>query len=474
MDGDHTPMKHVWLFPIWLGSMLFLYQRLSPFLNLDLGIRVSPDRLLFLVILGLFLKSTSGRRTGSIIGWLMLAFAVICTISWLTTRPDAGENKLRWLNTIFQLACFPFMAYYIAKNSDYPARHLKRLLNGVLIIQSYLVFTALAERYQISWLVWPRYILDMTLSDQGDRLHGPFSNSSMLGAALVMNFGCLCLMTLYTTGAKRRYLYALIFLSCACVYFTSTRTVWLGLFAFLLIFYFSRTDLRKPARAVGLCFLAVALSGVGSKLSFYKKSLFSQRQETVEYRLINLEAGLRIFPQHPLFGIGYGGFAKLMRENESGLGVDEKTLTAGNENTWLGILVDLGLVGLFVYVTIFALLIRSNIQFLRQHDTDQGFARPLAAVALGMTVYLVINWNTGDLRFHLYDPCLAFLVQGMAARWGKLSPEQPTLGAGNLEQIFEDRSDFNVDEAIPVGTYHIQGQACMNSEQVETNGRWNS
>jgi O-antigen ligase len=448
-------MKHVWLFPVWLASMLFLYQRLSPFLNLDLGIRVSPDRLLFLVILGLFLKSTSGRRTGGIIVRLMFVFAVICTISWLTTRPDAGENKLRWLNTIFQLACFPFMAFYIAKNSEYSERDLKRLLNGVMLIQSYLVFTALAERYGISWLVWPKYILDMTLSDQGDRLHGPFSNSGMLGAALVMNFACLCIMTLYTTGAKRRYLYALIFLSGACVYFTSTRTVWLGFFALLLIFYFSRTDLRKPARVVGLCFLAVALSGVASKLSLYKRSLFSQRQESVEYRRINLQAGLRVFPQHPLFGIGYGGFAKLMNENESYLGLEEKTLTAGNENTWLGILVDLGLIGLVPYVMIFALFIRSDIRVVRRYEGKEGLARPFATVALAMMVYTVINASTGDLRFHLYDPCLAFLVQGIAARLGKRTPEEPALAEDNLDQIFEEPSELNVGEVIRVGVYQI-------------------
>lgn len=458
MDDDHTPMKHVWLFPIWLASMLFLYQRLSSFLNLDLGVRVSLDRLLFLVILGFFLKSTSGRRTGGVVGWLMLVFAVICTISWLTTRPDAGENKLRWLNTIFQLACFPFMAYYIAKNSDYSERDLKRLLNGVLIIQSYLVFTALAERYQISWLVWPRYILDITLSDQGDRLHGPFSNSGMLGAALVMNFACLGIMTSYITGAKRRYLYALIFLSSVCIYFTSTRTVWLGFFASLLIFYFSRTALRKPARAVGLCLLAFALTGVASKLSFYNKSLFSQRQETIEYRRLNLQAGLRIFPQHPLFGIGYGGFAKLMSENESYLGLDEKTLTAGNENTWLGILVDLGLIGIVPYVMIFVLLIRSDVQVLRRHDGKEGLARPFATAAFAMMAYTVINASTGDLRFHLYDPCLAFLVQGIATRLGKRTPEESAIPDWEDLERIEGASNFSADAPMPVRLYQVQAK----------------
>jgi O-antigen ligase len=454
MDSENTPMKHVWLFPIWLGSMLFLYQRISPLLNLDLGIRISPDRLLFLVILGLFLKSTSGRRRRGTIEWLMLAFAMLATISWVMTRPDAEGTKLRWLTTVFQLAYFPFIAYYIAKNSDYSERDLRRLLNGVLIIQSYLVFTGLVQHYQLSRLVWPKYILDMTLSDQGDRLTGPFSNSSMLGAALVMNLGCLFIMTLYSQGSKRLYLYLLMILSCACIYLTSTRTVWLGLFAVLLIFYFSRTGLRKPVRNLALCLLAVALTGMASKFSVYQKSLFSRRPETVEYRRINLQAGLKVFQEHPLFGIGYGGFAKRMREGA--VGFDEKALASGNENTWLGILVDLGLIGFLPYVVIFALLIRSDIQVLRRYHGEERLARPFATVALAMMTYTVINAGTGDLRFHLYDPCLVFLVQGIAARLGK--PEEPVLIENDLEQTVEEASDFDVSEAVRVGVYDIQAK----------------
>jgi hypothetical protein len=438
MGGDHTPMKHVWLFPIWLGSMLFLYQHISPFLNLNLGIRISPDRLLFLVILALFLKNTSGQRHGGTIERLMLGFAILCVLSWFVTGADSENAKFRWLNTIFQLACFPFLAYYIASNSRYSEHDFKRLLNGVMVIQSYLVFTGLAAHYHISWLVWPKYILDTTFSDQGDRLTGPFANSSMLGAALVMNLGCLCIITLYSRGSKRLYLYVLILLSCACIYFTSTRTVWLGLFAMLLIFYFSRAGLRKPARLIGVLLVAVAVTGVGSKLSIYQKSLFSRRQNTVEYRRINLQAGLKAFPEHPLFGIGYGGFAKLMNQNAGGLDISEKTLSSGNENTWLGILVDLGMIGLMLYVMIFFLLIRSNIRFLRQYDGEEPFARPLAVLALAMVVYLVINWSTGDLRFHLYDPCFAFLVQGIVVGLAKRVPEgRESAGGKDLDHVVE-------------------------------------
>src|SRR5262249_3250855 len=157
-----------------------------------------------------------------------------------------------------------------------------------------------------------------------------FCNSDILGAALVMNLAFLCIMTLYTKGPRRLYLYALLILSCACIYLTSTRAVWLGLFAVLLILYFARTGLRKPVRILGVCLFLLALTGIRSKFSFYQKSLFSRRQETVEYRRMNLQAGLKTFSEHPFFGIGYGGFAKRMYAGVPGF--DEKALTSGNEN----------------------------------------------------------------------------------------------------------------------------------------------
>ena len=78
-------------------------------------------------------------------------------------------------------------------------------------------------------------------------------------------------------------------------------------------------------------------------------------------------------------------------------------------------------------------VIRSDIKILRRYNGEEQFARPFATVALAMMVYTVINANTGDLRFHLYDPCLAFLVQGIAVRLGKRMPEAPAnLGGEDL------------------------------------------
>lgn len=345
----------------------------------------------------------------------MFAFTMLCILSWFLTGADSEGAKFRWLNTILQLACFPFLAYYIASNSRYSEHDLKRLLSGVMIIQSYLVFTGLAEYYHISWLIWPKYVSDLASSGQSDRVTGPFANGGILGAALVMNLVCLCVMTSNTRGAKRIYLNTLTLLSCACIYLTNTRAVWIGLGVVLIVLGFAETRLRVVARNIGLCLLVAALIGVGSKFSVFEPTLFSRRQNTIEYRVENLTVGLRVFTEAPLFGVGYGGFARNMLEYENVHGDEENALTAGNENTWLGILVDLGLVGLVLYLAIYVALIRSAVRILRNHTVNPVFVRQFAAVALAMLLYMMANWNAGDLRFHLYDPCMTFLMNGILA-----------------------------------------------------------
>jgi O-antigen ligase len=408
--------RQISLIALWLGSLLFIYQELDPWLNINLGVRLSPDRVLFVILGVLFFKTTPQGRSGGKVGRLMAVFAALCTISWLLTRPDAEEAKLRWLTTLFQIAYFPFCIYYIARNSRFTDQDLGRLFKGIAIIQTYLVLNGLAEHFEFTSLVWPHYILNEELNDQWERLSGPFCNSGMFGAALVMNFGCLSVMTLYSRGVRRLYLYALLLLSCACIYWTSTRTVWIGFFVLLVVFNFSGTGLKHIARKLAICVLLVGLTGVAGKFSAFKTSLFFQRQNTIDYRLANLQVGMKAFSENPVLGIGYGSFEKRLSEFEGNVGDpdgDRGHMTAGNENTWLGILVELGLVGLSLYVAIYLLLIKGCLGVLRFDKNEASLSRPLAALGLAMILYMMSNWNTGDLRFHVYEPNLAFFVLGV-------------------------------------------------------------
>src|SRR5712692_238793 len=271
---------------------------MTPDLSINCGLRLSPDRLLFLVILVMFLKSVRKRARLDLIEWCIILFTLISTASWIVRGADADGSKLRWLTTLFQLTYFPFTIYYVAKHGQYSVDDVKKLLNWLLAIQTYLVINGAFEHYRIDALVWPKYILDENIGDQWERLRGPFINSSFLGAALVLTFAATSVMAIYARGIRKWFLHCILLLTGICVYFTYTRTVWIGFFATLIIFLITRTDLKRVAGTVLCAILLAFLVGVGSKLSLSNSTLFARRQNTVDYRIANISLAYKVFLAH--------------------------------------------------------------------------------------------------------------------------------------------------------------------------------
>src|SRR5262249_41746675 len=112
----------------WIITVTFLYQYMTPDLSINLGIRFTPDRLIFSFILLVFLwKCLLGELKMAKISTLELAmfiFAIWSTISWFTSgvdmrTSDVYEAKLRWLTTLFNFCHIPFLFYFITKSIGY-------------------------------------------------------------------------------------------------------------------------------------------------------------------------------------------------------------------------------------------------------------------------------------------------------------------------------------------------------------------
>jgi len=404
------------LIPLWLFSQLFWYQYMTPDLSINVGLRIPPDRLLFVLLSAMFVTSVRNRPRLDLIEGCMVLFTVMSTVSLIVTGADADGIRLRWLTTLFQLTYFPFSIYYVAKHGQYTIDEVKTLLKWLLAIQTYLVVSGVLEHYRIDALVWPKYILDENIGDQWERLRGPFMNSSFLGAALVMTFAASSVMALYVRGIRSWLLHCILLLTGICVYFTYTRTVWLGFFATLIIFVFTRTGLNRVSGRVLCAILLAFLVGAGSKFSLSSSTLFGRRQNTVEYRIANISLAYKVFLAHPILGLGYGRFGKELRMYEEAFTDDPETaLTSGNENTVFGLLTELGLVGFSLYAMIVFLALRSCVRAYRNLPRSETIERALPVVGGSMLTYFCLNSMTGDLRFHLFTHNIMFLILGVSA-----------------------------------------------------------
>jgi O-antigen ligase len=411
------------LFCAWLFFQCFQYQAL-PYLRWNLGIILTPDRVLLFAMLATFAKRGFFRRSpanmttvaATTLGRLWVLFALIGTTSWLVSGSDASSTKFAELTHLYCLAFLPALSYFLARRLQYTRAMLTQMLRFFAIVGVYLSVTAVCERYGVTALIYPKYILDPTVGIQFGRSRGPFVDTIADGGMLLVSFLSISCVASSFTGVKRFIALLLAFLVVPAVYFTDTRSVWLGLGASIVTLSALRTPLRRTGGLIGAVILLSFLVGASSKFSLYGDTLFSRRQNTVDARYDNYQLVWNAFKAHPLFGLGYGNLKKewskyFSRDNSRlGVGLDD-----GNHSTILGILGELGITGGVPYLTLLMCSMVVCVGAYRAlRDPECKFERQFAVVALGaLEVYLVLS-ITNDLKAMPTVNVSAFWLVGVA------------------------------------------------------------
>ena len=160
--------------------------------------------------------------------------------------------------------------------------------------------------------------------------------------------------------------------------------------------------------------LLVFLSGVGPKFSFWEdRTLFSKREDTVDYRRVNNATTLAMGKANPIFGVGFGNFQtewpKYFRPIE---GVPIRDLADGNHNTYLGRFAEVGLVGLILYLMIFYHMFRVGLRVYRK---SEGFEREFSLVFLLVLVSYTVGGYFSDYRAAQFFNTTLFLLFGTVA-----------------------------------------------------------
>jgi O-antigen ligase len=405
-------------------TALFLFLQMFDYHALGMS-AVTPDRIIFLIlIVGIVSALLKGqvRISKSGLEWCMLAFAILCIISYIVTNPDAGTGRYKWLATLFNLIVSPFGIYLIAKNGRYNFKNTLWLLKAIVCIGVYLAFTAAFEHFHINALVFPKYIIDPRVGIQFGRARGPMVGSNPMGEWLVFVYLATCLVMPYSRTIVKYLLYGLLMLLVIGVYFTLTRGVWVS---FAIAAVLSATlggKFGKQSRIILLLVFAAFFSGVGSKFSLGGETLFSRRQNTIDYRLSNNKTTFNMGMANFFTGVGYGNFksnwAKYFGSDAREL---TKDLTDGNHNTYLGLFADLGFPGVALYVTLFGFVLRECIRSRKLLNRDLHFERGVALSALAMVAITLWEGMSGDNRFNPTLNTITFLLVGITASMSRMA-----------------------------------------------------
>jgi O-antigen ligase len=399
-----------------IGLMLFLqcfdYKDTNFVPVLELGLTISPDRFVFIIILTMgVLKFMSGELQhhglGNV-GWLLLIFSAVCTVSNFTI--GAGSPLLHYL---FDFTYNPFIIFLLVKSIPHSSEKLKTVCISFLILGTYLAINGAFEHFGVHRLVWPKYILDPNVGIQFGRTRGSFASSEALGMALIVCFLFFAFYTIGVEGAKRYWGYLMMIMTAGVIYTTNQRAAWVTFGLCIVVLSLARTEMKQGARYVTGVILVAFVLGVGTHFSLWDKTLFSKRQNTVDYRKVNNETTLKMAMANPIFGVGYGKFKtewpKYFQET-SGSGI--RDLTDGNHNTFLGIASDLGLVGFTPYLAMIGCMFLLGI---RVYTDRKGFDKCFSLVAILVLVTYVFGANFSDYRSGPFFNAALFLLFGCVA-----------------------------------------------------------
>jgi len=401
------------LIALFLFSQLFYYHAFNLY-------TVTPDKLLFGIILLLCARGavTHRLRSTSFSGpeVCMLLFAILCTVSYVITRPDAGSIRYKWLTTLFNFIVYPFAIYLFAKRTRYNAAQTLWLLRAIVCIGIYLAFTASFEHFGINALVFPKYIVDPHVGIQFGRARGPLVGSNPMGEWLILVYLAACLVIPFTSRLSRLALQCLSVLITMGIYFTFTRGVWLSFAAVLLLTAIQRGKFGAQSRLMIVVLIVAFFAGVCSKLSFQRETLFSRRQNTIDYRIANNITTFNMGMAHFLTGVGYGSFLQSWKNyfstNQKELARD---LTDGNHNTYLGLFADLGFPGIALYTALFGYLLRECMRIRRLLGPGAQFEKRLALSSIALLIVVIMEAMESDLRFNPTLNTTTFLLVGITA-----------------------------------------------------------
>jgi hypothetical protein len=382
-------------------------------------------RLMFLFVWLLFLLEVLfGRRRllpGGVIGVLMLLVMTAFALSMLTLGKPVVRNLLNGF-------VVPYAMFALCKNVFTDKRWVDRFIFWLSVpLALYFPATSILEHYRVYSLIFPRYISTVTLgtgevaANWGGRSMGTFIQPAVTGCAMVMIFFIALYSLSRRKGAFAKLYSVLLFLITPVgVFFTYTRSAYLGFVGGLIIIVLFMRKIRLP---VFLLLVAMGLAVMGNWTNIKtadRESGGVGDVETAQARMVILSASVRMFMDRPVFGCGAGRFMEeaepyVQQVTRTVLGYREigMGLATNQHNQFSGILAETGLVGFVPFVLLYVFLIRllGKARSVRAEEYDSEFVVLVWAVLWAYVSVIMFI----EPRWFEFMNALPFMFMGIVA-----------------------------------------------------------
>ena len=382
---------------------------------------VTFDRLILGGCMSLF-AAYQIRRWNQPIRWTNADFAFLFFIAAMLITTMIHPAQGGFTEPASKLLFFfllPAMAYVIASQITLSPAQLRAAFAGFALLGIYLAATAVAEKMNWQWAIFPRYIASPKYEEFLGRGRGPLLNPAANGILLTLALACAAMIAMWYKQLRRATVLATLPIYLVGILCTLTRSVWLGCAAAIagLLFTLLPRYLRIPA---AMAALSVASLGtfvdVKELLSFKRDRNVSveQMRESAQLRPILAMVAWKMFSDHPLLGCGtnqYMDHAKLYLSDRNTELQLQKARPYVQHNMFLAMLVENGLIALIPFcVLLFHWSLWSWELWKREHLAIEY--RQLGLVSLCLLASYIINGMFHDVLIFPMINMYVFFIAG--------------------------------------------------------------
>jgi O-antigen ligase len=394
------------------------------FLNFDLGpIPLTLDRIWVMLLVAMYVVQRAVRNTDpkplAATDWLLAAFVALVAVSTfvagaLTQSSIAGVPL--WHLAVGYV--FPALIYWIARQSHLSEKPVVAVQGFLTLFGIYLAVIGIFEMTAQWSLVFPKYIADPNVGLHYGRARGPMVQSVSYGLYVGVSLIALLIWQLRFGRGGKLALTLLAPLLLAAAVLTLTRSVWMG--TALALFVFSSLILRESWRKLVLfsmlgAVLVVAMTKSDSLLGFEREGSSEFTRSSAESRASFAYVSWKMFVDRPILGFGFGQFPEAkwpyLDDRSTDLNL-EIIRPLSHHNTYLSLLVELGLLGFTLYMLLLASWARAAWRLYRG-DRRPAWVQAHGALTLCALATYAIQMMFHDVSYTSIDNSLIFLLGGL-------------------------------------------------------------